>query len=66
MLITADCGSQGDVFHLEEDTIDLYGKVTSFTLNHPDYLSQTVAGKLSVKWTYPEHYDVLVTTLQCS
>ena len=66
MLVTADCGSQGDVYHLAEDTIDLYGNVTSFTLNHPDYLSQTVAGKLILTWTYPVHYDVLVTTLQCS
>ena len=46
MLVTADCGSQGDVFHLAEDTLDLYGNVTSFTLNHPDYLSQEVAGKI--------------------
>ena len=45
MLEAADCGSQGDIYHLAEDTIDSYGTVTSFTLNHPDYLAQKIAGK---------------------
>ena len=48
MLEAADCSSQGDVYHLAEDTIYLHGNVTSFTLIHPDYLSQRVAGK----WKY--------------
>ena len=46
MLEAADCSSRGDVYHLAEDTIYLHGNVTSFTLNHPDYLSQRVAGRV--------------------
>ena len=48
MLEAADCSSQGDLYHLAEDTIDLYGNVITFTLSHPDFLSQRFAGK----WKY--------------